>query len=915
MKIVNISLLCLILLPINSFALDKVKLQLKYLHQFQFAGYYAALEQGFYRQAGLDVEIIEGLKGDEPLIDVISGKAQFGVGSSSLILEHSKGEPVVVLGVVFQHSPYTLLMPKFSDNQSIHDIVGKKVMIADQADELIAYLNKESIALDSLTLLPHSFDASDLISGKVEGFSAYTTNETGLLDRKKFRYQSFSPRSAGIDFYGDNLFTSEQLVDNNPELVDSFLKASMRGWVHAFDHPNKTIDLILEKYSKRNTKQHLFYEYQQMVPLVQPKLVDMGYMNPGRWQHIANTYADLNMLAEGYQFDGFIYNSHPQMNMTKWYVSFACLLFAMLTISTLHYRNRAKERLIAKQQIEFKNTMLSTQQEAAVEGMLVINDDERIISANQRFMDLWSIDKAVIDRGDDSELLAIVVKYLSHPEAFLTRIKEIRNQRELICTEEISLKDGRTMERYTAPMISKEGQYFGRLWSFRDITARKKATLTIWNQANLDFLTGLPNRYFFINKLESAIGEAERKQCKLALLFLDLDRFKEVNDTLGHHVGDKLIQQTAKRLLTCAAENDTVSRLGGDEFTIILSGLSNLDRVEKIANDVLHQLSLPFKIDNEQVYISTSIGITIYPADGVDTNTLIKNADQAMYTAKDKGRDKFQYFTFQMQEQAKTRLNLIHDIRLALNDNQFILHYQPIICFTTREIVKAEALIRWNHPERGLIGPDYFIPIAEETGMINQIGNWVFETAIQKLQYWRDHYNQTLQISINISPAQFDIGGGIDSWIQKLAALKLPGDALILEITEGLLMEPRQQVSDRLLEFSNAGINVALDDFGTGYSSLAYLNRFDIDYLKIDKAFVCNLKPKSNDLALCEAIIVMAHKLEIKVIAEGIETPQQLSLLTQIGCEFGQGYYISKPIAEEEFENLLINYSSINTST
>jgi diguanylate cyclase (GGDEF)-like protein len=616
------------------------------------------------------------------------------------------------------------------------------------------------------------------------------------------------------------------------------------------------------------------------------------------------------MLAADYQFDGFIYNSNPPMNMTKWYVSFAFLLFTMLVISTLHYRNRAKERLIAKRQIEFKNTMLSTQQEASLEGMLVINDDERIISANQRYIDLWSIDKAVIERGDNSELLSIVVKSLAHPDTFLARIKEIRNQPELTCTEEILLKNGRTMERYTAPMISKEGQYFGRLWSFRDITARIKANLAIWNQANLDFLTGLPNRYFFINKLENSIDAAAQSQSKLALLFLDLDRFKEVNDTLGHHIGDKLIQETARRLLTCAIDTDTVARLGGDEFTIILSDLYNIDRVEEIANKVLHQLSLPFKIDNEQVYISTSIGITTYPDDGADANTLIKNADQAMYAAKDTGRDKFQYFTFQMQEKANARLNLIHDIRLALNDNQFRLHYQPIICVASGEIVKAEALIRWYHPERGLISPDDFIPIAEETGMINQIGNWVFATSIQKLQYWRDQYNQALQISINVSPAQFDIGGGIDSWNQKLATLKLPGDALILEITEGLLMEPSQQVSDKLLGFGNANINVALDDFGTGYSSLAYLNRFDIDYLKIDKAFVCNLKPKSNDLALCEAIIVMAHKLGIKVIAEGIETPEQLSLLTQIGCDFGQGFYISKPVTEEEFENLLVNPSS-----
>ena len=911
LRIVIALILCIFIFPAPGFALEKVRLQLKYLHQFQFAGYYAALEQGYYTAAGLEVIIVEGQKGDEPLREVLSGGANFGIGSSSLILEHSKNSPVIVLGVIFQHSPYTLLMPKLANIQSIHDIVGKKVMIADQADELIAYLNQESISLESLIIVPHSFNPRDLIEGKVEGFSAYSTNETDYLDQQGFDYHSFSPRSAGIDFYGDNLFTSEKEINTNPERVEAFRKASMLGWNYAFKNPDRTIELILKKYSTRNTAEHLYYEYQQMVSLVQPILVDIGYMNPGRWRHIADTYADLDMLTENYQFDGFIYDSKPPINMVWWYVSFITLLFMMLLISTIHYRNRAKERLIAKEQIEFKNILLSTQQEASIEGMLAIGDNDRIISANQRFIDLWQIDKVVIEKENDRDLLKIIAKKIIAPEKFLQRIQEILRQPTLTCTEEIDLLDGRVMERYTAPMTSESGQYLGRLWSFRDITTRKKADKVIWKQANLDSLTGLPNRYNFFNKLGSAIDSAEANQAKLFLLFLDLDQFKEVNDTLGHHIGDNIIQETANRLLTCMSGTATVARLGGDEFTIILENLSSLSIVEEIANSILEQLSTPFQIDNELVYISTSIGITVYPDDGGDVNSLIKNADQAMYAAKDSGRNRFRYFTSKMYEKAITRQNLIKALRGALEQDEFQLHYQPIYCLKNTTMVKAEALIRWNNPDKGLLGPDEFIPLAEETVLINQIGNWVFQASMKKLKYWRSHYNKDLQVSINVSPVQFSESGGMSTWSDELKELGLPSDSLIIEITEGLLMGPSQEVSDKLLYLCRENIMVALDDFGTGYSSLAYLNRFDIDYLKIDKQFVWSLKAESRDYALCEAIVVMAHKLDIRVIAEGIETKEQLSLLKQMGCDFGQGYFLSKPLPEAEFERFLMDSSDI----
>ncbi len=336
----------------TAYALDPVNLQLKYLHQFQFAGYYAALEQGYYRDAGLTVSIAEGHSGDEPLTNVLSGSSQFGVGSSGLLLARLAGKPVVVLGVIFQHSPYVLLAPQTGPTQGIHDIKGKRVMLAAQSDDLVAYLKKEGISATDFTQLEHSFNPDDLISGKVYGFSAYATNETDYLDRKGFAYQAYTPRSAGIDFYGDNLFTSEQEISTHPERVKAFRQASLRGWQYAMSHQEEIADLILSKYSKRNTREHLLYEARQMQALVQPVLVEIGYMNPGRWQHIGSVYADLGMLPKNVSLQGFIYDPDPRPDLRWLYVALAAIVVLGCTGWWAHLRQLARERTLTQARIQ-----------------------------------------------------------------------------------------------------------------------------------------------------------------------------------------------------------------------------------------------------------------------------------------------------------------------------------------------------------------------------------------------------------------------------------------------------------------------------------------------------------------------------------------------------------------------------------
>ena len=433
------------------------------------------------------------------------------------------------------------------------------------------------------------------------------------------------------------------------------------------------------------------------------------------------------------------------------------------------------------------------------------------------------------------------------------------------------------------------------------LVEQKQAHAELSRIAHYDSLTDLPNRRTFADRLRQMMKRADREGRQVAVMMLDLDRFKEVNDTLGHDHGDLLLQEAALRLKSSVRATDTVARLGGDEFLVILDEIGNLAVVERVAQKILQQMSEPFILKDHRSFVSASIGITLYPSDAMSLESLLKNADQAMYAAKDKGRNRYNYFTSEMEAAAQSRRHMLNELRDAISLEQLELYYQPIIDFKSGSVVKAEALLRWNHP-KGQIPPMEFIPLAEETGLIVSIGNWVFAEVIRQTSAWKAHYDTDLQVSINTSPVQYkDDNSSKPGWFASLLSSGLKPENICIEITETLLMEMGKDVTDKLLQFRDQGIQVSLDDFGTGYSSLAYLKQFHIDYLKIDKSFVSNLKSDSHDFVLCEAIIVMAHTLGIKVIAEGVETEEQAQLLKLIGCDFGQGYLFSRPVPANEF--------------
>ncbi len=472
----------------------------------------------------------------------------------------------------------------------------------------------------------------------------------------------------------------------------------------------------------------------------------------------------------------------------------------------------------------------------------------------------------------------------------------------------------RTTDGQTRDVIFNKATYFkadgslgGLVGVITDITERKRTEALIWTQANYDTLTGLPNRRLLNDRLAEFMKRTRRSHDCLAVLFIDLDRFKEVNDTLGHEAGDHLLIEAARRIVACVRESDTVARQGGDEFTVLLPGLSERAPIERIVEDILQSLCQPFQLGGDMAYVSASIGITLFPADGQTPTDILKNADQAMYHAKEEGRNRFSYFSPDMQASALQNLQLGKDLRLALAAGQLSLHYQPILHLASGRPDKAEALLRWTHPERGAIPPAVFIPVAEELGLIDSLGSWVFEQATAAARRWQRSLPpgrgpaSAVQITVNTSPRQFAKGRSLAHLLDRLAALDLPGACIALEITERLLLDEHPAVTAQLAHLGAAGLRLSIDDFGTGYSAMAYLKRLDIDTLKIDRSFIRDLTTDPSDLAITEAIIAMAHKLGLTVVAEGIETAAQRDRLAAAGCDYGQGYLFSAPLPEEEF--------------
>ena len=462
-----------------------------------------------------------------------------------------------------------------------------------------------------------------------------------------------------------------------------------------------------------------------------------------------------------------------------------------------------------------------------------------------------------------------------------------------------------SIEDSAAPIHDRRGAVTGAVMVFHDVSEARALSLRMSYLAQHDSLTNLPNRMLLNDRLTEAISLARRHGRKLALLFLDLDRFKHVNDSLGHAVGDRLLKIVAQRLVACVRSSDTVSRQGGDEFVILLTEVAHVQDAAVSADKILLALRAPYLIDQHELHLTASVGIVTHPDDGADAETLLRNADFAMYHAKDSGRDNYQFFKPDMNMRALERQFLENGLRHAVERDELTLHYQPKMDLVTGTIVGAEALVRWLHPQRGLVPPAQFIPIAEECGFIAPIGQWVLREACREAKVWQDAGLPRMRLAINVSAVELRAKDFVASVRAILEETGFPPQQLDLELTETFLMQDSKPTAAVLAALKDMGIGLALDDFGTGYSSLSYLKRFPIDTLKIDRSFVRDLATDPDDAGIVRAVIGMGKSLHLRVVAEGVETREQLSFLKAQSCPEGQGYYFSQPMAGAEFTRLV----------
>ncbi|TAN65991.1 MAG: diguanylate cyclase [Methylobacter sp.] len=614
-----------------SVELEPVTLQLKWKHQFQFAGYYAAKEKGFYRDAGLDVSIVEAAPGVDPAQEVIAGRAQFGVGTSELILNRYRGDAVVVLGVIFQHSPLSLVVLADSGIDNIHKLIDRKVMIEPSSAELFAYLFQEGFTQKAFNLQHHSFDLNDLLSGKTDAMSTYVTDELYLLKQQGRAYSQFSPRMSGIDFYGDNFFTLESELEQHPQQVKAFRDATLRGWRYAMQNPDEIVQLIYQRYSQRHSIEHLQFEAKAMHDLMQPELIDPGYMNAGRWQHIAQTYRQLGLLPEHFDVEAMLYFPNSATDLKKlriklYYAAAGLSLLTVLTVMLFRFYRTAR----------INEARLNTMFDHAPLSLIVLDDKNRIQSWNAE------AEKTFLWRAKD--ILGKNASTIVPPEnrhELEKVLAGVHKEHTVTHSENINIKqDGSEIlcEWLNAPFKDKHDQSSFIICMARDITEKKRLEQQLEQAAHYDNLTSLPNRALILDLLKQSLATAARQQTKLAILFLDLNGFKAINDSLGHESGDILLLTVAQRLQQAIRECDYVGRLAGDEFLIVLQDISSLKNAQRVVDKLQDLICQPCTVKDQVVTIGASIGISLYPDDATEINALIHRADQGMYQAKQAGR-------------------------------------------------------------------------------------------------------------------------------------------------------------------------------------------------------------------------------------------------------------------------------------
>jgi diguanylate cyclase (GGDEF)-like protein/PAS domain S-box-containing protein len=565
------------------------------------------------------------------------------------------------------------------------------------------------------------------------------------------------------------------------------------------------------------------------------------------------------------------------------------------------------ERKDAQKSLHNTISLFASTFESTADGIVVMDLDQKVVTRNKKFVEMWHIPTKLDDRQSGPDLVKHIIAQVRDPEKFLASLQHISADPLSAETEIIELMDGRIFEGYSQPQFM-EGVPVGRVWCFRDITERNLAEEKFRHYALHDTLTNLPNRVEFMNRLREAVERADGNEyARFAVLFLDLDRFKVINDSLGHAIGDKLLIAIAERLKACVRPGDVVARLGGDEFTILLNRSGDTSEVARVAERLQTKISQPFKIDNYEVFTTASIGIIVSGNSKRLPEEFLRDADAAMYRAKELGKARYEIFDREMHVRNMNLLQVETDLRHAVERGEFEVLYQPIVELATGRVCEFEALIRWRHPKHGMVAPNEFVGVAEETGLIIPIGKWILEESCRQIAAWQKRFSRQLAVSVNLSAKQLMHPTLTKQVRDILAVTGIDPGQLKLEVTESTVMEHSEKSLGVLSELDALGVALSTDDFGTGYSSLSYLQRFPFDRLKIDRSFINIMDHDAKSGAIVKTILMLGENLELEVVAEGIETESQLEQLRALGCKTGQGYYFSRPVDVEAAELLLLN--------
>jgi diguanylate cyclase (GGDEF)-like protein len=559
-----------------------------------------------------------------------------------------------------------------------------------------------------------------------------------------------------------------------------------------------------------------------------------------------------------------------------------------------------------EQELASSHVLLTAAIENSPDAIFVVDQHGQITTLNRHFIDMWNIPGKLITAQDHTAMLKCAASLVKDKSEFLHRIHALYANKNASGQDELETLDGRTIERHTAPLHDVQRQYLGRIWFFRDITKRKMAEQTIIELARIDSLTGLPNRAAFMERLRLGFARSKQGAKPFAVLYLDLDHFKDVNDTLGHPAGDALLKVVADRLKVCIHETDMVARFGGDEFAVLQEDVNNQTDSEVLAAKICLSVAAPLAIDGNQIHSGVSVGIVPYQSNIADPEAMMSKADLALYRAKSEGRDRFRFHIRELDERVRERVIIGEGLHSAVENDELEMYYQPQVELRSGRLIGLEALIRWNHPIRGLLLPDQFIPVAELNGSILRVGQWVVERTCRQIAEWQKQQIAPRTVAVNVSAGQFKLASNLDQVIgAALAKYSVAPDQLELELTESVLMEATQRHNEELERLRKVGLRVVIDDFGTGYSSLDYLRSFRVSRLKIDRRFISGVTVNADDATIVRAVIGLARSLGIEVVAEGVETPEQREFLLSNGCQIGQGYYFGRPISPTAATTLL----------